>query len=433
MSSPSSALVPSAPQQLVAAPTAASESHSFGSKIPLAEPYWYNTFASPYYNDSHREFRARVRKFIDEEIMPFVHEWDEAGTYPPELHEKAYAAGIYAAMWPAEYGGTPPKDVDAFHDLILIDEFSRCGSGGLGWATFFTFGIALPPVLSVGSQHVKDLCARDVITGKKIMSLAVTEPQAGSDVANLLTTAEKTPDGKYYIVNGVKKFISGGMKASWFTVAVRTGGPGMRGVSLLLVDANSEGIRRTRMKMQGWWTSTTTLIAFDNVKVPVEQLIGRENSGFSAIMSNFNHERFVFAAMSNRYARRCMEDAIKYARTRKTFGKRLIDHQVIRHKVAEMARHIEGTHALLEELAYQMKAGIDDKKLAGRIALVKVQATKTMDLAAREATQIIGGAACVRGGPGATVERLYREVRLNAIAGGSEEVLMDLAMRQAKL
>jgi acyl-CoA dehydrogenase len=378
------------------------------------------------------------------------------------LHQKAYEAGVYAAMWPAEYGGTPPKDCDAFHDLILIDELSRTGSGGILWACFFTFGIALPPILNVGSQYVKDLCARDVITGKKIMALAVTEPQAGSDVANLLTTAVR--DGDHYIVNGLKKFISGGMKASWFTVAVRTGGPGMGGVSLLLVDANSEGVKRTRMKMQGWWISTTTLIAFDNVRVPVKNLIGQEGQGFKPIMSNFNHERFVFAAMSNRYARVCLEEAIRYGRNRKTFGKRLMDHQVIRHKVAEMTRHIEGTHAMLEQIAYQMKVGVPDQELAGMIGLTKVAATKvrdywtlalhapgalyltmltspllsplslqTMDLAARESTQIMGGAACVRGGPGATVERLYREVRVNAIAGGSEEILMDLAMRQAKL
>lgn len=424
-------------QQIVPVQTAAKaasnnvEPHKFGSTVPLAEPYWYNTFASPYYTDSHREFRARVRQFVDTEVLPFVHEWDEAGTYPPELHQKAYEAGIYAAMWPEEYGGTPPKNVDPFHDLILIDELSRCASGGIAWACFFTFGIALPPILNVGSQHVKDLCARDVITGKKILALAVTEPQAGSDVADLKTTAER--DGDYYVINGLKKFISGGMKADWFTVAVRTGGKGMGGVSLILVDAKSEGIRRTRMKTQGWWISTTTLIAFDNVRVPVKNLIGKEGGGFAPIMSNFNHERFVFAAQSNRYARVCLEEAVRYARGRKTFGKKLIEHQVIRHKVAEMSRQIESTHALIEQVAYQMKAGVDDKVCSGMIAMMKVAATKTMDLCAREATQIIGGAACVRGGPGEKVERLYREVRQQAIAGGSEEILMDLAMRQAKL
>lgn len=409
---------------------------AFGDLIPYGDPYWYQGVQkSPYYNESHIAFRKKIREFVDKEIRPYVHEWDEAGTYPPELHEKAYAAGIYGSMWPKEFGGTPPEKCDAFHDLILVDELSRCASGGLLWAVFFTFGISLPPVLNVGSQYVKDLCARDVITGKKIMALAVTEPYAGSDVANLLTTAEKiTENGEeFYVINGLKKFISGGMKADWFTVAVRTGGKGMGGVSLLLVDAKTAGIKRTRIKTSGWWISTTTLIAFEDVKVPAKNLIGKENSGFSSIMSNFNHERFVFAAMSNRYARVCLEEAIKYARTRKTFGKRLIDHQVIRHKCAEMARQIESTHALLEQCAYQMSNGVHDMKLGGLFALTKVQATKTLDFCARESSQIFGGASCVRGGPGQMVERLYREVRANAIAGGSEEVLLDLAMRQAKL
>lgn len=157
----------------------------FGDGIAFADPLWYDSaYKSPYYNDSHREFRARVRAFVDKEVLPYIHEWDEAGTYPPELHEKAYAAGIYAAMWPAEYGGTPPKHVDGFHDLILIDELSRCAGGGILWACFFTFGIALPPILNAGSQYVKDLCARDVITGKKIMALAVTEPTHGSELVD---------------------------------------------------------------------------------------------------------------------------------------------------------------------------------------------------------------------------------------------------------
>jgi len=169
------------------------------------------------------------------------------------------------------------------------------------------------------------------------------------------------------------------------------------------------------------------------VKISTAYLIGKENEGFLPIMNNFNHERFVFAAMSNRYARVCLEEGIKYARVRKTFGKRLIDHQVIRHKIAEMARHVESTHALLEQTAYQMATGVNWRLLGGPIALLKVQATKTYEICAREASQILGGNSCLRGGIGDKVERLYREVRVNAIAGGSEEVLLDLAMRQAKL
>jgi len=265
------------------------------------------------------------------------------------------------------------------------------------------------------------------------MSLAVTEPYAGSDVASIRTTAKR--EGNFYIVNGEKKFITSGTKARYFTTAVRTGGSGMQGVSLILIERNMPGVTIRRQKTQGWWASGTAYISLEDVKVPVENLIGKENDGFKPIMHNFNHERFVFAAQSNRYARVCLEESIKYGRLRRTFGKRLIDHQVIRHKIAEMARRVESTHALLEQTAYQMNnlKGDDQSLVGGPIALLKVQATKTMEYCAREASQIFGGASYIRGGVGERVERLYREVRVNAIAGGSEEVLLDLAMRQAKL
>jgi len=299
------------------------------------------------------------------------------------------------------------------------------------WAVFFSFGIALPPILNTGSQFLKDKVARDVITGKKIMALAVTEPYVGSDVANLKTTAKK--EGDYYIINGAKKFITSGTKAHYFTVAARTGGAGVPGVSVFLVERSMPGVTTRRMKTQGWWTSNTAYITLEDVKVPAHYLIGKENSGFQAIMNNFNHERFVFSAMSSRYARVCLEDAIKYARERSTFGKRLIDHQVIRHKIAEMARQCDATHALLEQIAYQMSQGLRDEQLGGAIALLKVHSTKVFEFCAREASQVLGGNSCLRGGKGDRVERLYREVRVNAIAGGSEEVLLDLAMRRAKL
>jgi len=169
------------------------------------------------------------------------------------------------------------------------------------------------------------------------------------------------------------------------------------------------------------------------VKVPVQNLIGKENEGFKYIMYNFNHERFVISAMSNRYSRVCLEESIRYARLRKTFTKRLIDHQVIRHKIAEMARMVEATHAWIELVAHQMNSGVPDMELGGTIALLKAHSTKTMEYCAREASQILGGASYIRGGQGEKVERLYREVRVNAIGGGSEEIMLDLAMKQAKL
>jgi len=205
----------------------------------------------------------------------------------------------------------------------------------------------------------------------------------------------------------------------------------MGGVSLLLIEKNTPGVTVRRMKTQGWWISNTAYITFENVKVPLKNLIGKENDGFKSIMFNFNHERFVLAAMSNRYARVCLEDAWKYAQVRKVFGKTLIEQPVIRQKLAEMARQVEATHALIEQVAFQMKNMVPDHKMGGLIALTKVQATKTFEFCAREASQVLGGNSCIRGGKGERIERLYREVRINAIGGGSEEILLDLAVRQS--
>ena len=206
----------------------------------------------------------------------------------------------------------------------------------------------------------------------------------------------------------------------------------MGGVSLLLIEKDRPGLTVRRQKTQGWWISNTAYLCFSNVKVPARNLIGELNKGWTAIMHNFNHERFVLAAMANRYARVCIEESIKYGRVRRTFGKRLMDHQALQHKVMEMARQVEATHACLESLAYQMDQGRINA-IGGQIALCKVQATKTMEFCAREASQIFGGASYIRGGVGEKVERLYREVRVNAIGGGSEEVLLNLAAKQAKL
>lgn len=415
-----------------ASPALTHKNGSFGDLVPFGDPYWYNEhMKSPYYTATHREFREKVRKFVEVEVRPYIDKWEDQKDYPVEMHEKCYKAGIYGAIWPAQYGGTPPEGFDFFHDLIMVDELARCGAGGILWACFFSFGISLPPVLYHGSKHLKDMVCRDVITGKKIMSLAVTEPYIGSDVANLRTTA--VDDGDYFIVCGEKKFITSGMKAHFFTTAVRTGGSGIGGISLLCIPSDLPGIGLRKLETQGWWISNTAYITFDNVKVHKKYLVGEVNQGFKLVMENFNHERFVLGATSNRYARVCLEDAITYARKRKTFNKRLVDHQVIRHKIAEMAMKVEAGQALIEQIAYQFNQKVPDTAIGGAIALMKVYCTKTMEFCAREASQIVGGSSYLRKGPGSRIERLYREVRVNAIGGGSEEIMLDLAMKQAKL
>jgi len=250
-------------------------------------------------------------------------------------------------------------------------------------------------------------------------------------VANLKTTA--TLEGDHYVLNGEKKWITNGIFAQYFTVACRTGGPGMNGLSLLLVERDMPGVNTRKMKCSGVWSSGTTYITFDDVKVPKGNLLGEENAGFKYIMENFNHERFAICAMTNRFSRVCLEESLKFANKRKTFGKTLKEHPVIRWKIAEMARMIEATHNWLEWCTYQMNTMSKMEatlKLGGHTALLKVQCTKVFEYCARESAQIFGGLSYTRGGQGEKVERLNREVRAMAIPGGSEEVMLDLGVRQ---
>jgi len=259
----------------------------FGSDIAYAEPGWYQGQHSPHYTASHVEFRCRVRSFVDNELLPYVDEWEEeCATKGVEvdaksLAKKAVAAGVFAPQMPAEQGGTPlPNGVefDAFHDLIWIDELSRVGASGLiAGITIWT--MALPPIIHFGSDYLKELVVQPVLSGDKCISLCISEPYAGSDVANLKTTAAK--QGDHYVLNGQKKWITWAIHADYFTVACRTGGAGAAGVSLLLVDATSPGVKVRRMKLQGNWLGGTCMVTFDDVKVPVKNLIAKKTKVLS--------------------------------------------------------------------------------------------------------------------------------------------------------
>ncbi len=376
-------------------------------------------YHSPLYTADHDAWRATLRKFVDTEMMPHVDEWEEAGEFPRELYKKAAEVGLLGMGFPEEFGGTPVDD--PIYSIVTNEEMARMGAGGIN-ASLMVHGIGLPPVLAIGSEEMKQRVAPQVLSGEKVHALGITEPSGGSDVANLKTRAVR--DGDHYVVNGSKMFITGGMRADFVTLAVRTGGEGAGGISLLLIERGMEGFTRTPLRKQGWWASDTAALYFDDVRVPVENLIGEENKGFIGIMLNFNSERIGMAAGANAFARVCFEDALAWARERQTFGKRLADHQVIRHKFAEMARHINATQAWLEQCVVRVQSG---ETPVADLSLLKVQATTTMEFCAREAMQIMGGAAYMRG---CRVERIYREVRVNAIGGGSEEIMRDLAARQ---
>lgn len=375
---------------------------------------------SPHYDDSHEAVCDTVRAFVSREITPHVDAWEAAGELPRELHRKAAAAGVLGLNYPEEFGGTGTA-FNLFHGLVQTEELARPGAGGI-CASLMTHGIGLPPVLAMGSPELQRRIAPDVLSGDKIICLGITEPGGGSDVANLKTKAERK--GAAYIVNGAKTLITSGMRADYITLAVRTGGPGIGGVSLLLVETDRPGVSRTALAKMGWLSSDTATIHFDDVEVPAENLIGPENAGFGGIMRNFNGERLGMSQQANAFARICFEDALDWARQRETFGKPLVTNQVIRHKLADMVRRIQATQAWIDHCAWCV---LNDKAFPGDFALLKVQATQTMEFCAREACQILGGASFVRG---SRIERIYREVRVMAIGGGSEEIMFDLASRQ---
>ena len=373
---------------------------------------------SLFYDESHEALRETVRRFTEKEIAPYVDEWDDAGEFPRELYKKASAVGILGLGFPEEYGGSP---CDQFHKIVQSQELARAGSGGV-CASLNSHTIGTPPIVALGSEEMKRRIVPQVLAGEKISALAITEPGGGSDVANLRTTARR--NGDHYVVNGSKTFITSGFRADFYTVAVRTGGSGAGGVSLLLIERDTPGFTRTKLQKMGWHASDTATLFFDDCRVPVENLIGPENSGFRGIMRNFNSERLGMAGSCAAFSQLCVDEALSWARDRQVFGGRLADSQVVRHKIVDMQMRVTATQAMLETLAWRVEQG---ESPVAEIAMLKNQATQTMAFCASEAVQIHGGTGYMRG---TKVERIYREVKVNAIGGGAEEIMKDLAARQ---
>lgn len=374
---------------------------------------------SPYETEEHDAFRAQVRRFVERECEPYIEAWEAAGEIPRELHRKAAAAGILGIGFPEAYGGVEVADL--FYLVIAVEALARTGAGGL-IASLLSHGIACPPLVHAGSEPLKERFLRPVLAGEQIAALAITEPSGGSDVANLRTRAVR--DGGDYRVKGTKTFITSGMRADWFTVAVRTGGPGLGGISLLVIEADRPGVTRTRLDKMGWRCSDTATIYFDDCRVPVANLVGAENQGFMTIMRNFNNERLMLAAQAWATAQLCYDEALAYARSRETFGKPLIARQVIRHKLVDMKMRIDAVKAQLDLLCWRV--GQNQMPIA-ELCLLKNLATGTLEWVAGEAVQILGGAGYLRG---AKLERVYRETKVLSIGGGATEIMKDLAARQ---
>ncbi|KAF2035621.1 acyl-CoA dehydrogenase-like protein [Setomelanomma holmii] len=418
-------------------------SEPYGSSLPWAEPSWYTGRPSAYYKDSHKRLRDAVRTWCEDNIAQHTDAWNEAGRVDPAVYQKCAEAGLlvpiaFGKSIPPQWskypiiGGIKPEDWDGFHDFVLWDELIR--AGGLA-SLFIGLVVGAPPLLKFASQALQDKIFPEILSGEKRICLAVTEPDAGSDVRNIKTTAEKTPDGKYYMVNGEKKWITNGMFSDYFMTAVRTGAPGSgaAGISMLLIPC-SEGLRTRKLDVIAGPLSATTYVTFEDVQVPVEYLIGREGEGFKQTMVNFNHERLWIAFQAIRGCRIAIHDSFEWALKREAFDKLLIEQPVVRNKFGNMGRQIESLQAWTEQIIYELENLSDAdgaRLLGGTTALLKVESGMVCKYVAEECLKIMGGLGLTKTGQGARIESFYRGVPSFVVPGGSEDVLIDLSVREA--
>lgn len=378
---------------------------------------------SPFLTPEHDAWRAKLRTFIDTHVAPHLDDWDAASDFPDDLYVQAAKDGILGMGFRQDLGGTG-EDISLYDRILFAEEFFRLGSGVV-FADLATPWIALPPIINGGAPEMLDRVAKPVLAGHKKIAFAVTEPGGGSDVSNFTTTAERR--GDVFAVNGGKTLISGAMKADYLLTAVRTGGPGMGGLSMLLIETDRPGITRAPLPGLQWYNKNNGWLKFDNVEVPVSNLIGEENRGFAGLAGQFNIERFSGISATLAMTRTCVAEAIAFARERHTFGKRLVDHQVMRHKIVDMVQRLKVAYAFLDMLVWRFERG---ENVIADLAMLKIQATNTLEHCARESLQVLGGRAYTGGN---RVERIYRESRIFVIGGGSEEILRDLAGRQLGL
>ena len=369
--------------------------------------------------DERRTLQEATRTFVAREVTPYLQDWEDAGEIPRSLHLAAAKAGLLGLGFPEEVGG---QGGDLLDSTAMQEAFFEAGgSSGLA-AGLFTHGIALPHLVANGSEDLKERYARPTLAGDLIGSLAITEPGGGSDVAGIRTTAVR--DGDHYVINGAKTFITSGVRADFVTTAVRTGEPGHAGLSLIVVDKGTPGFTVDRsLRKMGWHCSDTAELSYVDVRVPVTNLIGEENSGFYLIAEQFVVERVALAVHGYGIAARSLALTAAYARDRETFGKPLIANQVVRHKLVEMHRLVEVARTYTREVAARHAAG---ENVIAEACLAKQTAVEACEAVVDQAVQIHGGTGYMHG---TEVERHYRDSRILPIGGGATEVLTDLAAR----
>lgn len=377
------------------------------------------SLSEDHFDESHRILRQTVSRFVQREIKPFVEQWEEEGEFPRELYGQAAEAGFLGVGYPEEWGGAGG---DIFHEVVVTEELTRSGSGGLA-AGLMSHSIALPPILALGTPEQKGRFVRPVLEGRKIAALGVTEPGCGSDVANVRTRAVR--DGEEYVVNGRKTMITSGPRADQVTLAVRTGEAGYKGVSLLVVETDRPGFSVSRkLKKMGWWASDTGELVLEDVRVPTDNLLGREGDGFHGLMHNFQKERFYLCLMANTTAQLALEEALQYAKVREAFGRPLVGFQVTRHKLADMAVLVEVSREFTYRVGALIQAGRD---AVTEVSMAKVFSADVCDRVCHAAVQIHGGYGYMRE---YLVERLYRDSRILSLGGGTSEIMKEIIAKR---
>lgn len=415
--------------------------------IPFSEPAWLAGMPSPYYKETHKRFQKAARAFLEEHLIPHAFEWETAETVPDHVYPIFAKANMTVPNLPAplpiqwlhrvgikDILGTPIEEWDYLHTAIYLDEMSRTGISGPGSSMTAGMAFGIPPVIKFGNQQLQERFIPDALTGKTRWCIAITEPGAGSDVAQIQTTARKSEDGKHYIVNGEKKWITNGFWSDYAAMAVRTGGPGAAGLSMIVCPLKGHpGVNMRRLKVSGQISAGTTYIELDEVKVPVENLIGEEGMGMRYVMTNFNHERLTIAVGVARQSRVALSSAFAYVMKREAFSKPLIDQPVVRHRLAKAGAELETLQAWVEQFVYmmtQLPKAEADVKLGGLTALAKAKAGMVFKECAECAVLLFGGNGYTRTGQGEIAEKIYRDVMGARIPGGSEDVMLDLAIRQ---
>jgi acyl-CoA dehydrogenase len=361
-----------------------------------------------------RELRAMVRRFTEREIVPHLEGWEDVGELPRSLHRRAGELGLLALGFPEAAGG----DGGHLDTALVAEELILAGGSSGVCAGLFTHGIAAPHIAANGSSDLIEEFVRPTLRGELIGSLGITEPGTGSDVAGITTRAVR--DGDDYVVTGAKTFITSGTRADFVTTAVRTGAAGHRGVSLLVVETDRPGVERTRLRKMGWHCSDTATISYDEVRVPASNLVGAEGSGFRQIMERFASERLSLAVQAYATAQRCVDLTIDWARQRETFGAPLSSRQVVRHRIAQMARRATVARTYVRDVLARYEAGAD---VVTELAMAKNAAVEACDWVVDQAVQLHGGAGYLHG---VEVERHYRDARILGIGGGTNEIMDEV-------